>query len=83
MVLQDTDGRDLPCGLPCLQSELQALLLHVDVLPLDQSLFTNVTSVQNAYDNNRTAVESIDFFVADSYGQSFYDSCKVNGRSAM
>ena len=44
----------------------------------DQSLFTNVTSVQNAYDNNRTAVEAIDVFVADSYGQSFYDSCKVD-----
>lgn len=43
----------------------------------DQSLFTNVTSVQNAYDNNRTAVEAIDVFVAGTYGQSFYDSCKV------
>ncbi len=43
----------------------------------DQSLFTNVTSVQNAYDNNPTAVEAIDVFVADSYGQAFYDSCKV------
>ena len=43
----------------------------------DQSLFTNVTSVQNASDNNRTAVEAIDVFVADAYGRSFYDSCKV------
>ena len=43
----------------------------------DQSLFTNVTSVQSAYDNNRTAVDAIDVFVANTYGQSFYDSCKV------
>jgi len=43
----------------------------------DQSLFTNVTSVQKAYDNNMTAVEAIDVFVADAYGQAFYNSCKV------
>ena len=43
----------------------------------DQSLFTNVTSAQKAYDNNRTVVEAIDVFVSDTYGRLFYDSCKV------
>ena len=43
----------------------------------DQSLFTNVTSAQKAYDNNKTVVEAIDVFVSDTYGQLFYNSCKV------
>lgn len=43
----------------------------------DQSIFTNVTVVQHAPDNNRTAVEELDIFVANSYGEQFYNSCKV------
>lgn len=42
-----------------------------------QSAFTNVTSVQRAPDNNRTAVEEIDVFVADAYGERFFNSCKA------
>ena len=43
----------------------------------DQSTFTNVSAVQRAFDNNETVVEEVDIFVADSYGEQFYDSCKV------
>ena len=46
----------------------------------DQSLFTNVTSAQKAYDNNRTVVEAINVFVSDTYGQHFYNSCKVSAQ---
>ena len=43
----------------------------------DQSTFTNVTAVQKAPDNNRTAVEEVDVFVSDLYGERFFNSCKV------
>ena len=43
----------------------------------DQSRFTNVSSVQRAPDNNETVVREVDIFVADSYGERFYNSCKV------
>ena len=43
----------------------------------DQSTFTNVSAIQKASDNNKTVVEELDIFVADSYGKQFYDSCKV------
>ncbi|CAL8466999.1 g6535 [Coccomyxa elongata] len=42
----------------------------------DQSTFTNVSAVQRAPDNNVTAVEEVDIFVANSYGEQFYNSCK-------
>ncbi|EIE26672.1 multidrug efflux transporter AcrB transmembrane domain-containing protein [Coccomyxa subellipsoidea C-169] len=42
----------------------------------DQSTFTNVSEIQKASDNNKTVVEELDIFVADSYGKQFYDSCK-------
>ena len=43
----------------------------------DQSTFTNVSAIQKAFDNNETVVKEVDIFVADSYGEQFYNSCKV------
>ena len=43
----------------------------------DQSAFTNVTAVQKAPDNNRTAVEEVEVFVADAYCERFFNSCKA------
>ncbi|KAL4457923.1 hypothetical protein ABPG75_012788 [Micractinium tetrahymenae] len=42
----------------------------------DQAAFANVTAVQPAYDNNATAVAEIDYFVAASFGERFYNSCR-------
>ncbi|KAL4426962.1 hypothetical protein ABPG77_009523, partial [Micractinium sp. CCAP 211/92] len=42
----------------------------------DQAAFANVTAVQPAHDNNATAVAEIDYFVASSFGERFYNSCK-------
>lgn len=63
-------------GCPACNQNFKHFFCTITCSP-DQSLFTNVTSVQNAFDNNKTVVEAIDVFVADAYGKSFYDSCKV------
>ena len=76
VVLQIQTAGIFLVGCPACNQNFKHFFCTLTCSP-DQSLFTNVTSVQNAYDNNRTAVEAIDVFVADSYGQSFYDSCKV------
>jgi Niemann-Pick C1 N terminus len=43
----------------------------------EQATFANVTAVQKAFDNNATAVSSVDYFMAADYGKAFYDSCKA------
>ncbi|KAK9823955.1 hypothetical protein WJX72_006638 [[Myrmecia] bisecta] len=42
----------------------------------DQASFTNVTAVQQAADNNATVVKEVDYFIADSFGAAFFNSCK-------
>ncbi|KAF5322599.1 hypothetical protein D9619_000975 [Psilocybe cf. subviscida] len=41
----------------------------------EQSTFLNITSTQTISDG-ATAVNSLDFFVSEKYGQGFFDSCK-------
>lgn len=65
-------------GCPACNQNFKHFFCTITCSP-DQSLFTNVTSIQNAFDNNKTVVEAIDVFVADAYGKRFYDSCKVGG----
>ncbi|GJE84117.1 multidrug efflux transporter AcrB transmembrane domain-containing protein [Phanerochaete sordida] len=41
----------------------------------DQATFLNVTSTQKSV-MDQTAVQSVDFFVSERFGEGFYDSCK-------
>ncbi|KAF8164995.1 patched family-domain-containing protein [Crassisporium funariophilum] len=41
----------------------------------EQSTFLDITSTQNTT-TGQTAVKSLDFFVAEKYGQGFFNSCK-------
>ena len=43
----------------------------------DQATFTDVAAVQQAHDNNATAVAEVDFWVAPPFGERFFNSCKV------
>jgi Niemann-Pick C1 protein len=42
----------------------------------DQAAYANVTAVQPAPDTGATAIEEADFYVAASFGERFYNSCK-------
>lgn len=42
----------------------------------DQSLWTNVVSVQKAASNNATVVKEVEYWVAETFANTFYDSCK-------
>ena len=63
-------------GCPACNANFKHFFCALTCSP-DQSLFTNVSAVQHAPDNNKTAVKEVDIFVADSYGERFYNSCKV------
>lgn len=63
-------------GCPACNQNFKQFFCTLTCSP-DQSLFTNITSVQRAADNNRTVVGEMEVFVADTYGQLFYNSCKV------
>ena len=63
-------------GCPACNANFKHFFCALTCSP-DQSLFTNVSAVQRAPDNNETVVKAVDVFVADSYGERFYDSCKV------
>eukprot|EP00884_Botryococcus_braunii_P021147 jgi/Botrbrau1/7716/Bobra.0159s0148.1 len=42
----------------------------------DQAAFSNVTEVQRASDTNATVVKEVDYYMAASFGERFYNSCK-------
>ncbi|KAM7479507.1 hypothetical protein LguiA_027720 [Lonicera macranthoides] len=61
-------------GCPaCLRNFLN-LFCELSCSP-DQSLFINVTSASEKLNGNLT-VDAIDFFVADTFGEGLFDSCK-------
>ncbi len=44
----------------------------------DQATFTDVTSVQSAFDNNATVVKEVAVWTSDKFMASLYDSCKAS-----
>lgn len=44
----------------------------------DQATFTNVTEVQQAVDNNATAVKEVDIWMSRAFSDALYDSCKAS-----
>jgi len=75
-VLRDNlnDAEPLITSCPACRNNFRSFFCHFTCSPI-QASFVNVTSTQIS-STGQTAVKSLDFFVSERHGQSFFDSCK-------
>ena len=67
-------GENLISSCPACRNNFRKFWCSFTCSP-NQADFVNITSTQTS-STDETAVASVDFFVAESFGAGFYDSCK-------